>query len=257
MIMIYFSGTGNSKYIAELFCKKMKTKCYSIEDEVDFDQLIDTGNTIGFCYPVYGSRVPKIMREFVARHIDSLKGKKLIILCTQMSFSGDAARAFTDLLPRKHVNVIYAEHILMPNNVCNFFLTPLANEKRVHKYITSAFWKMKDVCNEINYGVTTKRGFNPVSRLLGLIQGSFFPGIEKRASKKVWIDSDCDCCGLCVSLCPMNNFSLNNGMIETNNNCMMCYRCINKCPQMAISVFLRKKVKTQYKGIPDHSEENI
>ena len=32
MLMLYFSGTGNSKYIAEKFSEKTKSICYSIEE---------------------------------------------------------------------------------------------------------------------------------------------------------------------------------------------------------------------------------
>jgi len=249
MILFYFSATGNSKFVAELFCKNMDTACYSIEENTDFTQLINSDGIIGFCYPIYGSRVPRIMREFAAEHIDSLKGKKLIIFCTQMFFSGDGARAFIDVFPRGSVNVIYAEHFLMPNNVCNLFLTPLPCEKRVRKYMVQAEKRMQVACENIKNGTIRKRGFNPVSRALGLIQGALLPGIEKRAKSKVWIDDDCDQCGVCVSLCPVRNFECENGLVTTKNNCMMCYRCINKCPKKAISVFLRGKVKTQYAGV--------
>ena len=82
MLMLYFSGTGNSKYIAERFCNVMNTHlpqtasagllahCCSIEEKIDFEQLIFSHETIGFCYPIYGSRVPRIMREFVRKYIN-------------------------------------------------------------------------------------------------------------------------------------------------------------------------------------------
>ncbi|MCL2185848.1 MAG: flavodoxin domain-containing protein [Treponema sp.] len=80
MLMLFFSGTGNSKYIAELFCRKINTipvsQCYSIEENVDFGKLISSYETIGFCYPIYGSRVPRIMREFAGKYIEFLKDKK-------------------------------------------------------------------------------------------------------------------------------------------------------------------------------------
>jgi ferredoxin len=189
------------------------------------------------------------MREFVLAHIDSLKGKKLIIFCTQMYFSGDGARALMDILPRGHAEVIYAEHFLMPNNVCNVFITPVPGEKTINKYLSKTERKMQNVCSDIKRGVIIKRGFNPASRVLGLMQGTFFPGIERRARGKVWIDNDCNSCLLCVSACPVKNFEYKDGRIETKNNCMLCYRCINKCPQKAISCWFRGKVKKQYKGV--------
>ena len=141
MLMLYFSGTGNSKYIAELFCKYMNGKCNSakcnsvncnsIEDDINFCQLLASEEIIGFCYPIYGSRVPRIMREFVERYIDFLKNKKTIIFCTQLIFSGDGARVFTDIFPKNWVEVIYAEHFFMPNNVCNFPLLSIANDTKI------------------------------------------------------------------------------------------------------------------------------
>jgi len=249
MIMFYFSGTGNSKYIAELFCKNMGSKCHSIEEDIDFTHLIASEKVVGFCYPVYGSRVPRIMREFAARYMGPLKDKRIIIFCTQMFFSGDGARAFTDIFPRGHVKVIYAEHFLMPNNVNNLFIFPLDSDKRILDYLLKAHRKMRIVCKEIADGKIKKRGFNPASRMLGNIQGSFYPEMERKARGKVWIDKDCDKCLLCVSVCPMKNFEYENGEISTKSNCTICYRCINGCPQKAISVYMRGKVKKQYGGL--------
>ena len=111
MIMLYFSATGNSKYIAELFCQNMNAACHSIEDKIDFTQLIASEDVIGFCYPIFGSRVPRLMRDFIVTHMQSLKNKKFVILCTQMGWSGDGTRALTDIFPRGFMEVIYTEHI--------------------------------------------------------------------------------------------------------------------------------------------------
>jgi len=252
--MFYFSGTGNSEYIAKLFGRYMNAPCYSIEEKasdkkIDFGLLMSANETIGFCYPIYGSRVPRIMREFVQKYMEFLKDRKLIILCTQMIFSGDGARVFTDLFPKNFMEVIYAEHFLMPNNVVNFFLLPLTNTKKIKRCVAGADQKMQIVCDNINKGIVKKRGFNIVSRLLGLVQGSFMPGIEKKALNSVHINNDCTQCLLCVSLCPMKNLELQNGKITHRLNCTMCYRCINNCPQKAITVFFHEKVKVQYKNL--------
>jgi len=247
--MFYFSAPGNSKYIAELFCRNMDAECYSIEDKIDFAQLIAAQEVVGFCYPIFGSRVPKLMRKFVCAHMQLLKSKKVIIFCTQMGGSGDGARALTDILPRDFIDVIYAEHFLMLNNVCNLFFLPLPSEKTKQWYLQRSQRKMQTVCGNIKSGIVKKRGFNPGSQALGLIQGVFFPGLERMAMKRVWVNEDCDQCRLCETICPMGNFVFVNNQIETQGKCMMCCRCINKCPRKAISVFLRKKVRKQYTGI--------
>ena len=244
MLTLYFSGTGNTKYIAESFSAKMNAACYSIEEKVDFTSLIAHHDTVAFCYPIYGSRVPKIMRDFVGAIRPALNGKKIIIFCTQWLFSGDGARAFTDLFD---ADVIYAEHFLMPNNIGNFPFLPISDEKSQAKYRRRTERKMNKICGNIRNGVVKKRGFNIISRGLGLMQGIHFPRMEAKAMNDVRIDADCIVCGACVSLCPTDNLSLADGKIVQHGRCTLCYRCVNKCPKIAITAFTHRKVKRQYK----------
>jgi len=254
MLMLYFSGTGNSKYVAELFASEMKAACHSIEDAVDFGSLISESGTIAFCYPVYMSRVPRIMREFVSRHLGVLKGKKTVIFCTQLILSGDGARSFAALFPKNHALVIYAEHFFMPNNVSNVPVLPMPSENTINKCMDTAKRKMEKVCEDIRHGKVRKRGFNLFSRLLGLPQGVFITKTEQLANNSFRADADCTVCGLCVRICPTNNLAINDGKITHNHNCTMCYRCINQCPKKAIRVLLRGKVKKQYKGTKKSEE---
>lgn len=247
--MLYFSGTGNSKYIANMFSEKIGAKCYSIEEKIDFSKVIDEYDTIAFCYPIYGSCVPRIMREFISNHLTELHNKKLIILYTQLMFSGDGARAFTDLLPKGYGEVIYAEHFNMPNNICNFALFPIKNGDDTNKYIKTAQKKMNLVCKNLEQGIVKKRGFNGFSHLIGKSQSAFWPDIEEKNKSSVKTDGDCTKCGVCIKLCPVENLTLSEKGIKQNDNCLLCYRCVNACPQKAITVMIHKKPKTQYKGI--------
>ena len=256
MLMLYFSGTGNSKYIAELFCKQMDAACHSIEEKLDFAELITNEQTIAFCYPIYASRPPRILRDFVSRHIEALRGRKIIIFCTQNIFSGDGARSFVDLLPENHVEVLYAEHFLMPNNVSNLFFYPMSSERGIKKYVTRAEREMKIVCRNIKNGTIKKRGFNLISRLLGLPQGVCVPWIEKRTKNSVRINENCNGCNLCVSICPVNNLICENEKTIpiAAGNCIICYRCVNQCPRKAITTMFNAKVRKQYKGINHKGE---
>ena len=249
MLMFYFSGTGNSKYIAELFGAEMNAECYSIEEDIDFEALIEKNDVIGFCYPVYASRVPRIMRNFVDTFMDKLKGKKVVIFCTQLLFSGDGARSFAALFPKDYVKVIYAEHFFMPNNVSNVFILPMTSDKGIKRCTTRAQQKMKSICGDIKNGKIKKRGFNIVSQALGLIQGVFLPTIEKMANESVKVRDNCTVCQICVDVCPTKNLIFENERVGHRGNCTMCYRCVNMCPEKAITVGYHGRVGKQYKGI--------
>lgn len=261
MLTLYFSGTGNTKFVAELFSRKMDAACFSIEADADFSAEITASDTIAFCYPSYCSRVPQIMRKFAHRHMDTLRGKKIVILVTQQKFSGDGARVFTDLFEPGAIEVIYAEHFNMQQNmgnipVWNFLFTP--TEKSRRKFIRKTEAKMNIVCDDIKNGRIKKRGFSAGSKLLGYIQGKPWQKntkeiaasrLEKKMQDGLRIGKDCTACSLCVKICPMKNLEAHDGRVQHLNNCTVCYRCVNRCPQKAITVFVHRKPRWQYNGL--------
>ena len=236
----------------------MGASCLSIEDEVDFPAELRAHDAIAFCYPNYASRVPLIMRGFAAKHMGALKGKKLVIFATQWIFSGDAARALCDLFPAGHIEVIYAEHFFMPNNVCNLIFLPKASEKNVERRMKMAERKIDRICRDIKQGIVRKRGFSVISRILGNIQGLSWQGssrnafaskgtVEYRAKHRVKVNGDCTACNVCVACCPTRNLENRGGKIAHKNNCTICYRCVNRCPQRAITVFFHGRPRWQFR----------
>lgn len=47
----------------------------------------------------------------------------------------------------------------------------------------------------------------------------------------------------------MNNLEIIDGKVVQKDNCTICYRCVNICPQKAATVYFRAKPKKQYEGI--------
>lgn len=249
MLVLYFSGTGNSKFVAERFAKEMESDCYSIEEDADFSGLLLAADGVALVYPIYASRVPRILREFIREHQTDLLHKDLVILVTQMGFSGDGARCLTDLLQQGTYRVRYAEHIMMPNNINNLAIFPRTSEKRTEKLARQAERIVARIAQDIRAGVVRKRGFHPGSRLLGLMQGGFAPRMERMALDTVRIGEECSGCGLCVKRCPMHNLIMEDGKVKALGNCTECYRCINLCPEKAIRIYIKKKVQWQYRGL--------
>jgi len=249
MLTLYFSATGNTEYIARLFSHNMDIECLSIESNTDFVSAIEKQETIAFCYPIYASRVPRIMREFVAKHMSELSGKKIVILVTQVLFSGDGARVFTDMFQEKSIEVIYAEHIKMPNNVGNLPFIGPPSEKAVQRKLDKAEASVTRICEDINNGIVRKRGFSRFSKVLGCIQGKIWQGDSKKiaprnfsgenkAKNGVRIHKECTACNHCVNICPMKNFESEYGRIIPKGNCIVCYRCVNRCPNKAVTVMM-------------------
>lgn len=254
--MFYFSGTGNSKYIAERFSTIMKIDynqtydVYSIEENIDFQRLIEKNSIVGFCYPIYGSCVPKIMRAFVTRHKEFLINKKIIIFCTQLLFSGDGSRTFTDIIKDIPVEVILAEHFNMPNNLCNLPLLIVKNGDEIRKKIMKAEKRLKRACTTLYENRIFLRGFNAFSHGLGLMQRPSFYKFEEKEANNIKIDHQrCTVCANCVRECPTDNLFINDKAVNSRGLCTLCYRCVNHCPQKAITVWIHRRVSKQYEGV--------
>lgn len=247
MLTLYFSGTGNTKWLAEKFSYQIAAECHSIEEKKDFTTLIENNEIIAFCYPIYGARIPRIMREFVQKYDKLILGKKIIILVTQWIWSGDGTRAFTDLLPKDAIKVIYAEHFRMPSNICNISFIKQESAKKVAWYINNAEKKLQIVCHNIQNGVIVRRGFNFLSWLGGLIFSRLMPKLERKFADAVIVFPDCTGCGLCCNLCPMNNLKISHKKAQGQGNCIFCFRCVNNCPQKAITAGgVKSRPKWQY-----------
>ena len=84
MVGIYFSGTGNSRYAAELFCKEYDeaTKAFSLEDD-NITQVVKNEEMLVFACPVQYSTVPKILRDFIIENKERglIIWKLVIIVC--------------------------------------------------------------------------------------------------------------------------------------------------------------------------------
>lgn len=254
MIVFYFSGTGNSRFIAERFSRAAGAACLSVEEAADFDALIAQEDTVGFCYPVYGSCVPRPMREFVLTHGRALANKRIVILSTQLVFSGDGAHALCAFLPGGKSDVVYAEHFNMPNNIANFSLFAVKNGRQNRTRLVKATRKAERAADEVLRGRIRRRGFHWLSILIGKSQSMLWPLVEKRAANDVRISADCTRCGLCAHICPMQNLTEGENGIEQGGKCAVCYRCVNACPERAITTLIHRKPKKQYLGI---SEETV
>ena len=106
--IFYFSGTGNTWFIAEslrkgLFIRGIDVDCYSIEDSElaktgAIEQLITESSHIIIGYPIYGSVAPRPMIEFIERFPKTYKNTKLSVFSTVALASGDGAIVYRDTL---------------------------------------------------------------------------------------------------------------------------------------------------------------
>ena len=107
----YFSGTGNTKALADMLNKHLDSVVYSIEDDYDLqDEMV-------IMYPVHGFGVPKIVLEFAKSLPDACK--KVYIIRNAADYlrvNYYASFKLIEILEQKGYKVMYDRLVVMPSN---------------------------------------------------------------------------------------------------------------------------------------------
>ena len=250
----YFSGTGNTKFVAERLCAKLsgtyKTAAYDIA-AADCAAALAEADIIMLAYPIYGSCPPVPMRRFVYANKQRFNNREVIIAVTQYMFSGDGAASLGRTVEKFGGKVVYAEHFNMPNNICDMKILKIRNGEELRETVSKAEKRMDAFVEKIVSGKPFRRGFNVASHAVGYYcQRKFFRKGEPEKKSKLKIDAGkCLGCCKCVKQCPVHNIVIDDGKAVPRGDCALCYRCVNNCPVKAITLFGSAPPQTQYKGI--------
>ena len=245
MVGIYFSGTGNSKYAIEKFCKEYdgKAETYSIEDHDALPASLNTEFLV-FAYPVQFSTVPKILRDFIMNNKKVWVNKRVFVIATMGLFSGDGSGSLGRLLKRCGAEVVGGLHLKMPDSIADEKALKRSLEKN-KDLVRQAEQKITDAVKQLKEGHPTKEGIGPFYQLAGFFgQRLYFGYKTKEYTSKLKIDKEkCIGCGKCETLCPMKNITVMEQKAVSGSRCTMCYRCINKCPRQAITLLGKRIVE--------------
>ncbi len=261
LVLFYFSGTGNTRYIARRICDTLNEHGYeataiSIENlnSMEARIQIDNSSVVGLGWPIYGSDIPAIMQSFI-KSMPIADGKPLLTFCTQMAFSGDGAVVMRRQLESKGYVQKWAMQFNMPNNVSvKGIPLSVCDDYAMHeeKYLKTAREKADNFAFKVLNNVEDINGATIFNTIAAMSQRPAFKYLmHDAAKKKIGVNDDCNGCGMCVQMCPKNVFKLDSGKAYRANvkECTLCLRCTNFCPQGAVTVFKSVK-KPLYKG-PD------
>ncbi|MFW5780545.1 MAG: EFR1 family ferrodoxin [Bacillota bacterium] len=218
MKVFYFSGSGNSLAVA---------KQIGGEDVINMAvccQKEFKDDSIGFVFPVYCYDIPFVMRNF----LKSVKfdAKYIWAVATCGSSVGYSFKTVDKLLKKQGRALNYCKKIVLPDS-CIAFKTPPYKQKAMLESQNRIVKEIKeDLLNKKILAVTKDKPF-AVNKIawwgMKYILGAKF--------KKV--NDNCNKCGVCVDICPVNNIKMLDKPIF-NNKCEYCFACIQWCNQRAI-----------------------
>lgn len=252
-MVLYFSGTGNTRYVAEVIGELLHNEVK------DMREYIKTGVKTKFyskapyiiCAPIYAWRFPPLVEGFLERS-DFWGSDKVYFVATCESQTGDAAKYLKKICEKKGMTFMGFAGVPMPENYIIMYKPPKEDECR-HIY-RMADSEIVSIVNTISRGEVLKDHLDMklLKPLTKLVNPWFFGACV--SSRKFRATDKCVGCGKCVEACPYGSISLVDGRPVWGEKCMHCMSCINGCPTEAIEYGRRTVGRDRYYC---HREPNI
>lgn len=234
-MIFYFSGTGNSLYVAQKLQENDETELIDMGDALNkkqFNYKIKENEKIGFVFPVYFYGLPNIVAEFVDQlRIESGSNPFIYSVITCGSAIGNADKMLEKKLKQKDLQLDSSFSIIMPSNYVIMYDTSDMEKQKLT--LQDAEDEIENVIKllEVNQkGNFSNHGFMSI---LSSIAYSIY-GIYRK-TKNFNVKDSCNSCGLCEEICPSGVIKLESGKpIWIKEKCSHCCACINRCPTLSI-----------------------
>lgn len=251
--LFYFTGTGNTLYLAKFVAERLRAKDVEVET-FDLAKYPHHGfapkpDTIyGFLFPVYAYGPPKIVWKFL-KGLPHAKGVEAFVYANAGEEAGLALPIAKRFLKRRGYRIAGADYCYMPQNFSPLFEAP--SESVCAGMVSDADREAGEFVDKLAAGDSSivRNGPGLLAGPLGLIYWIFRVFGTRNFDKLARIDETCNGCGVCAKICPKGNISMREGSPVIGKNCEMCVRCLNFCPKQSIQAFSSKR-HGRYKRMP-------
>ncbi|WP_315122105.1 EFR1 family ferrodoxin [uncultured Clostridium sp.] len=251
-MIFYFTGTGNSSYVAKSISEYNNDRMICISEEMKkdkntLDYHLGEDETIGFVYPVYAWAPPKQVLDFISSlRLNNYNNNYIFSVSTCGDNIGNTMDVLQKSLKRKGLILNSGFSIIMPNNY--IILGDVDSKELEGEKLLKAEDRLK-VINEIvkerkKDVFQLKKGSFPT--ILTSVINPMFNTFALNP-KKFYVTDKCTGCGLCEKVCTARNISVNKKP-TWGPNCTQCLACIHQCPTRAIEYGKGTIKKGRYKN---------
>jgi ferredoxin len=263
-MVLFFSGTGNTRLVAEELAKKLDDTTFNLLDCIrnkDYSEIHSEKPFI-LCVPIYVSEIPK----FIERYFKNvpLTGSDIIYgIFTNGGYSGIAGVQLKRVFRAKGMRYKgYAEFKFPSNHLTNKGHKDISDEEIAARIIAS-MKKTESVAKVIRTGQEFKSRHIWLIELIATVPVAPILMHFTQKTDMFYAKDSCIACGKCEKLCPDRVIKMVDGRPTWNkSHCTHCMSCIQNCPREAIEFGTvtegkRRYSLSRYKDVLENSENNL
>lgn len=227
-VLYVFSATGNCLTTARKLAETLENcTIVSAASAIQNSKIKEDADQVGFVFPVYYGDMPYPVRELVSKLVFT-SAPYLFAVATCRGHAGDAFRRLDQLLRTRGQILSYAASIKMPGN--SYLNTPEEEQAALSAQDANILLLLESILRQEKNESTSMEplALTPVS------YPNNFRGI--------CADMTCTGCGTCLTVCPMNNITLQNGKAVIGDDCATCLACFHWCPTESIYMSKQEEI---------------
>ena len=222
-MIYYFSGTGNSRWVAEQLALKTNDIALNLVREPAPSSI--EGELLSLVFPVHAWGVPDPMVDFAKKLI----GKPAFSygVCTCGGEAGNAMKKLSNLI---YLDASYS--VEMPNNYV--MGSDVESEARIASKISNARKKIDKIAENV---ITRQPTSDVYTGNFAWVKSTLINvgfNMAARSTKPFYVTDKCISCGQCAKDCPAETITMIEGKPHWGKKCCQCSACINLCPVQAI-----------------------
>ena len=130
-MVLYFTGTGNSRYLARRIAEGLDMPLYDLNTCIKAGDTapVQTGQDVVLVTPTYAWRIPRVVSQWLG-NTELTGAERIWFVMDCGSEIGNAAKYNRQLAAQKHLRYMGTAQIIMPENYIAMFHAPQAEEAR-------------------------------------------------------------------------------------------------------------------------------
>ncbi len=240
-MILYFSATGNSKYVASRIAGVVHDEIVAITDCITENSFIFKDERIGIVTPTYFWGMPSIVNDFLKKaefHTDYL-----YFVATYGTTPGAIRELAKEEISGCEVDAFYS--VRMVDTYTPIF--DISTPEKQNVFTKNTETEIKTIIQSINEKRCNKRIMH--STPIFVVKAISQPIYNRRArlTSRLSVDENCIGCGLCAKKCPIQAIQMQEGKpVWVKEKCVMCLGCLHRCPKFSIQCGNKTRKHGQY-----------